>query len=225
MKKRFFFLFIVFFSVNLALHSQSNDFLNEFEALIDNEKVQLIPDKMIFSQKLIWGERGLLRKTGISKLSIENREKELILREKMLKAHQIIGYVTFAAMIAQGIIGGKLYNGENDLYNTHKDLGNFVTASYFVGASLSLLAPPPLVSKEIKDKKILDKEVQNKDFYFIHSYMAVTEKKENTFAYCKYFDVNIPAIIKKDNIIGCQFHPEKSGRNGLNFLKKIISLD
>jgi len=105
---------------------------------------------MIFTQKIFWGEKGLLRKVGISKLSIENREKELILREKMLKAHQIIGYVTFAAMIAQGIIGGKLYNGENDLYDTHKNLGNFVTASYFAGASLSLLAPPPIISKEIK---------------------------------------------------------------------------
>ena len=150
MKKRFFFLFIIFFSVNLESYSQSNDFLDEFEALIDNENVQLLPNRMILSQKLIWGEKGLLRKIGISKLSIENREKELILREKMLKAHQIIGYVTFAAMIAQGIIGGKLYNGENDLYDTHKNLGNFVTTSYFLGAGLSLLAPPPLVSKEIK---------------------------------------------------------------------------
>ncbi len=141
---------LIFFSINLESYSQSNDFLDEFEALIDNENVQLLPDRMILSQKLIWGEKGLLRKTGISKLSIENREKELILREKMLKAHQIIGYVTFAAMIAQGIIGGKLYNGENDLYDTHKNLGNFVTTSYFVGAGLSLLAPPPLVSKEIK---------------------------------------------------------------------------
>ena len=134
----------------MLLYSQTNDFLDEFEALIDNENVNLLPDRMIFSQKLIWGERGLLRKTGISKLSIENREKELILREKMLKAHQIIGYVTFAAMIAQGIIGGKLYNGENDLYDTHKNLGNFVTGSYFAGAALSLLAPPPIISKEIK---------------------------------------------------------------------------
>ncbi len=141
---------LIFFSINLESYSQSNDFLDEFEALIDNENVQLLPDRMILSQKLIWGEKGLLRKTGISKLSIENREKELILREKMLKAHQIIGYVTFAAMIAQGIIGGKLYNGENDLYDTHKNLGNFVTTSYFLGAGLSLLAPPPLVSKEIK---------------------------------------------------------------------------
>ena len=141
---------LIFFSINLESYSQSNDFLDEFEALIDNENVQLLPDRMILSQKLIWGKKGLLRKTGISKLSIENREKELILREKMLKAHQIIGYVTFAAMIAQGIIGGKLYNGENDLYDTHKNLGNFVTTSYFLGAGLSLLAPPPLVSKEIK---------------------------------------------------------------------------
>ena len=141
---------LIFFSINLESYSQSNDFLDEFEALIDNENVQLLPDRMILSQKLIWGEKGLLRKTGISKLSIENREKELILREKMLKAHQIIGYVTFAAMIAQGIIGGKLYNGENDLYDTHKNLGNFVTTSYFLGAGLSLLAPHPLVSKEIK---------------------------------------------------------------------------
>lgn len=152
---------LIFFSINLESYSQSNDFLDEFEALIDNENVQLLPDRMILSQKLIWGEKGLLRKTGISKLSIENREKELILREKMLKAHQIIGYVTFAAMIAQGIIGGKLYNGENDLYDTHKNLGNFVTASYFTGAALSLLAPPPLVSRNkeglnnIKIHKIL----------------------------------------------------------------------
>ena len=147
--------------INGIGYGQSEDFLGEFEALIDNENVQLIPDKMIFTQKIFWGEKGLLRKTGISKLSIENREKELILREKMLKAHQIIGYVTFAAMIAQGIIGGKLYNGENDLFDTHKNLGNFVTGSYFAGAALSLLAPPPLVSRNkeglnnIKIHKIL----------------------------------------------------------------------
>ncbi len=147
--------------INGIGYGQSEDFLGEFEALIDNENVQLIPDKMIFTQKIFWGEKGLLRRAGISKLTIENREKELILREKMLQAHQIIGYVTFAAMIAQGIIGGKLYNGENDLYDTHKNLGNFVTASYFTGAALSLLAPPPLVSRNkeglnnIKIHKIL----------------------------------------------------------------------
>ena len=69
----------------------------------------------------------------------------------MLKSHQIIGYLTLAGMIAQGILGGKLYsNWERDLYNTHKTVGNIVTASYFTGAGLSLFAPPPLVNRKVE---------------------------------------------------------------------------
>ena len=111
----------------------SQDFLEEFESLITEEKIKLLPEKMIFTQKIFWGENGLFRKTGVSKLSLENREKELVLREKMLKAHQILGYVTFAGMIAQGILGGKLYNGDYSLYDTHKTLGKVVTMTYFTG--------------------------------------------------------------------------------------------
>ena len=67
-------------------------------------------------------------------------------------------------------------------------------------------------------------ELEDKSFYFIHSYMAVTKNIKNTIATAKYKNVNIPSIIKSKNIIGCQFHPEKSGQNGLKFLKKIIKL-
>ena len=63
-------------------------------------------------------------------------------------------------------------------------------------------------------------ELEDKSFYFIHSYMAITKNIENTIATAKYKNVNIPSVIKSKNIIGCQFHPEKSGQNGLNFLKK-----
>ena len=34
----------------------------------------------------------------------------------------------------------------------------------------------------------------------------------------------ISAIIGKDNVIGVQFHPEKSGKFGLNLLKKLIKI-
>ena len=68
----------------------------------------------------------------------------------MLKSHQIIGYLTLAGMVAQGIMGGKLYNGDHELYDAHKTLGKWVTASYFTGAGLSLFAPPPLVRKKVK---------------------------------------------------------------------------
>ena len=132
----------------VILGIQAQDFAKEFESLINQEKPSLLPEKMLITQRVLCGEKGLLRKTGIVKLSLENREKELIVREKMLKAHQIIGYITFAGMIYQGILGGKLYNGDYSLYETHKTVGKVVTATYFTGAGLSLFTPPPLVSRK-----------------------------------------------------------------------------
>ena len=157
-KKYWLLIFILVVNLN-NLYTQ--DFFEEFDNLIIEEKPSLLPDKMIITQRLLWGDNGLLRKLGVAKLNIENREEELILREKMLKTHQILGYVTFAGMIAQGIIGGKLYNGDYSLYETHKTLGKVVSATYFTGAGLSIFSPPPLISREkeglnnIKVHKIL----------------------------------------------------------------------
>ena len=132
----------------LSINCFAQDFTEEFENLINTEKPSLLPEKMLITQRILWGEKGLFRKTGIAKLNVENREKELIVREKMLKAHQIIGYITFVGMIYQGILGGKMYNGDYSVYSTHKTLGKVVSASYFTGAGLSLFTPPPLVSRE-----------------------------------------------------------------------------
>lgn len=147
MKKIIFFTFFIF---QLAA-AQDRDSL--FESLFEEEMrmdEQLLPQKMIFTQSLLWGKSGLFRKTGISKLSVKQREKELKVRNVMLKSHQILGYLTLGGMVAQGIMGGKLYNGEYELYETHKKLGRWVTASYFTGAGLSLFAPPPLIRNKVK---------------------------------------------------------------------------
>ena len=192
-------LFALIFSVNCF----AQDFTEEFENLINTEKPSLLPEKMIFSQRILWGEKGLLRKTGIVKLSLENRERELVVRERMLKAHQIIGYITFAGMIYQGILGGKLYNGDYSVYDTHKKLGNIVTASYFTGAALSLFSPPPLVNRKreglnnIRLHKILanvhvpamvitniyaDKQYEKKSYKEIHKVSAYTAVASYTLA-------------------------------------------
>ena len=184
-----------------TIHAQG--FAEEFESLINTEKPTLLPEKMLISQRVLWGEKGLLRKTGIVKLSLENREKELVVREKMLKAHQIIGYITFAGMIYQGILGGKLYNGDYSVYDTHKKLGKIVTASYFTGAALSLFTPPPLVSRKkeglnnIRLHKILanvhvpamivtniyaDKQYEKKSYKEIHKVSAYTAVASYTLA-------------------------------------------
>ncbi len=110
----------------------------------------LLPDRMIFTQKVFWGEGGLMRKTGVFPLNKEQRQKELKLRRSMLKLHQVIGYATLAGMLAQGIIGSQLYKGKYDLYKTHKLIGNLTSISYFTGAGLSLFSPPPLTNKKTK---------------------------------------------------------------------------
>jgi glutamine amidotransferase len=62
--------------------------------------------------------------------------------------------------------------------------------------------------------------------YFVHSYAAVPENfDENVLAYAEY-GMRVPAVVRKDNVIGTQFHPEKSAAAGavfLNNLKELIS--
>ncbi len=150
MKKK---IFILTFFIFLFVQGQEDKLL--LESLFEKEEIEesekLLPERMVFTQSILWGKNGLFRKTGISDLNKEQRVKDLKVRKVMLKSHQIIGYLTLAGMIAQGILGGKLYNNwERNLYNTHKTVGNIVTASYFTGAGLSLFAPPPLVNRKVE---------------------------------------------------------------------------
>lgn len=55
--------------------------------------------------------------------------------------------------------------------------------------------------------------------YFVHSYYVKTDEK-NLVAYTEYGE-KIPAIVQKDNVIGLQFHPEKSGEVGMSLLQAI----
>ncbi len=62
------------------------------------------------------------------------------------------------------------------------------------------------------------------EVYFVHSFMASTKYDKDTVAYCRYGGLSIPAIIAKDKIMGCQFHPEKSGKIGSKVIRSFLSL-
>ncbi|MGE8080591.1 imidazole glycerol phosphate synthase subunit HisH [Peribacillus loiseleuriae] len=59
--------------------------------------------------------------------------------------------------------------------------------------------------------------------YFVHSYFVVTNETEFVTASAKY-DVDVPAIVTKENVFGMQFHPEKSSAIGMSLLKNYLSL-
>tara|TARA_Y100000389_G_C17357686_1_gene461992 strand:- start:337 stop:966 length:630 start_codon:yes stop_codon:yes gene_type:complete len=60
-------------------------------------------------------------------------------------------------------------------------------------------------------------------FYYVHSFYAQPSDIVNQIGTTNYYDKNFCAItIKNENIIGTQFHPEKSSKVGLDFFKSII---
>lgn len=61
-------------------------------------------------------------------------------------------------------------------------------------------------------------------YYFVHSYAVQPQNPHSVLASVKHADQSIVAAIHKDNVIGVQFHPERSGHNGLILLDKFLSL-
>jgi imidazole glycerol-phosphate synthase subunit HisH len=62
---------------------------------------------------------------------------------------------------------------------------------------------------------------QDSYFYFVHSYYAIPEKKEETATITSYPSPFVSAVIRK-NIVAVQFHPEKSQIPGLQLLKNFV---
>ncbi len=77
---------------------------------------------------------------------------------------------------------------------------------------LDFVRPSPLF-KYIKD---------GDHVYFVHSYYAV-DCDESVIANTEY-GAKVTAAVAKDNVYGCQFHPEKSGEVGLNILRGFLEV-
>ncbi len=126
------------------------DLLGEMNSTTQ-EKPKLLPDKILFTQRIFWGEKGLMRNFNAFELTPEKRQNELKVRRTMLVMHQIMGTLTLGGMIGQGIVGAKLYNASGSNYrslkNTHETLAGVVNFTYFSTAALSLFAPPKMLNE------------------------------------------------------------------------------
>ncbi len=60
--------------------------------------------------------------------------------------------------------------------------------------------------------------------YYVHSYRATGYRDEDLVGFSTYGSLKIPGLVRKGNVIGAQFHPEKSGEIGLQILKNFKEL-
>ncbi|MDD7984533.1 imidazole glycerol phosphate synthase subunit HisH [Lentisphaera marina] len=63
------------------------------------------------------------------------------------------------------------------------------------------------------------------NFYFVHSFYPCPEVSEMEMATTQYGSINFTCAISKNNLVATQFHPEKSGRHGLQLLKNFSTWD
>jgi glutamine amidotransferase len=77
---------------------------------------------------------------------------------------------------------------------------------------------------QIKKKHKIFKNISNgSNFYFVHSYKMNLNSKDNIFAETNH-SINFPSIVINENVVGFQFHPEKSSKNGLKILENFLKL-
>jgi imidazole glycerol-phosphate synthase subunit HisH len=69
---------------------------------------------------------------------------------------------------------------------------------------------------------ILSTTPEGSSVYLVHSYAVETESPSHLLSYCEYGGHKISSVIRKNEIYGCQFHPEKSGDVGLGILSRFI---
>tara|TARA_Y100000817_G_scaffold218900_1_gene172530 strand:- start:760 stop:1410 length:651 start_codon:yes stop_codon:yes gene_type:complete len=82
------------------------------------------------------------------------------------------------------------------------------------------------LKKEFKSKTFYKfiNSLNEKDFYyFVHSYFVKPNDATSVVATYDFGGHQIPAIVSKDNLIGCQFHPEKSGKKGLELISNFLN--
>lgn len=81
-------------------------------------------------------------------------------------------------------------------------------------------------SISIKSKHpVLSGIVDGSEFYFVHSYYPAPVNESTMYAETEYGGVSFASIVGNANIIATQFHPEKSGRIGLELLRNFATWD
>ena len=125
-------------------------------------------------------------------------------------------------------LGMQMLFEESFEYGIHKGLGlipgRVVPMAGYIPEGLKIphIGWNPLILKG-EGKHPLLKYVEEGDcVYFVHSYFA-TDCAESVIATAEY-GKELTAAVAKDNVMGCQFHPEKSGRVGLAILKAFCEM-
>ena len=125
-------------------------------------------------------------------------------------------------------LGMQLLFEESEEFGIHKGLGllpgRVASLADDLSAEGSSLKTPQMGWNSLDIRKpdcpILKNCGQGDHVYFVHSYYA--KDCDDVLAASVDYQMTVPATVWKDNVYGCQFHPEKSGKVGLSILEAYL---
>ena len=142
-----------------------------------------------------------LRETGLDDL----------IRDEVKKGKELLGIC----------LGMQLLFEKSSEYGVHAGLGllkgEVVPLEGMIDPSLKIPHIGWNALKFVKPECRLFRSIREGDFvYFVHSFHAVG--CEDSLSATAEYGIPVTAVVAKDNVFGCQFHPEKSGKVGLAIL-------
>ena len=142
-----------------------------------------------------------LRETGLDEL----------IRDEVKKGKELLGIC----------LGMQLLFEKSSEYGVHAGLGllkgEVVPLEGMIDPSLKIPHIGWNALKFVKPECRLFRSIREGDFvYFVHSFHAVG--CEDSLSATAEYGIPVTAVVAEDNVFGCQFHPEKSGKVGLAIL-------
>lgn len=152
----------------------------------------------------------------------ELQKKDLIhpITEHVLKGKPILGICLGMQLLSTSSLEFGSHNGLNFIPGVVERIANRGVDKEKLKIPYIGWAKQEFLSSNNTHKFL--KNFEHKEMYTIHSFQFKPADKNNLLAFYSYGGNQITSIVGSDNITGVQFHPEKSGKVGLNFLNEYI---
>ncbi|WP_294377309.1 imidazole glycerol phosphate synthase subunit HisH [uncultured Clostridium sp.] len=150
--------------------------------------------------------------------TIENLGLDKVIREETQKGKYLLGICLGMQMLFEKGYEGLEKNGlgllKGSIVKMKEDRSKNIKIPHIGWNNL----------KYNKEDEIFKDIDEGQYVYYVHSYFAQGYDDKDLVAYSEYGENKIPGLVRNKNIIGAQFHPEKSGSVGLNILKNFGEL-
>ncbi|MCQ2078958.1 MAG: imidazole glycerol phosphate synthase subunit HisH [archaeon] len=105
------------------------------------------------------------------------------------------------------------------------DEGNSPGISFFDGRVRGLRSRtvPHMGWNSVETEDPLLDDIEDKHFYFAHSYFCDPETRDTVKGTTTYEGFQFATLMRRQNVVATQFHPEKSSESGLRFLKNFVT--